>query len=75
MSRAVFQVTQPSGTTVLVAQSPPPDNMMLSVLACLFCFCPIGMFAIMYSCQVRTIYLVASRGRWKHSYLVTSRDS
>lgn len=47
-------VTQPSGATVVVAQVSPPDNMLLSVLSCLFCFCPTGIFAIMYSCQAKS---------------------
>ncbi|XP_070195358.1 uncharacterized protein [Littorina saxatilis] len=46
-------VTQPSGATLVVAQSPPPDNMVLSALACLCCFCPIGSCALMYSCWAK----------------------
>lgn len=51
---ATVVVTQPSGATVVVAQSLPPDNLLLSVLACLCCFCPVGMFAIMYSWQAKS---------------------
>ncbi|XP_076441376.1 proline-rich transmembrane protein 1-like isoform X2 [Babylonia areolata] len=47
-------VTQPTGTTMIVAQNPAPDNLMLSIIACLCCFCPTGIFAIMYSCQAKS---------------------
>ncbi|PVD23472.1 hypothetical protein C0Q70_16744 [Pomacea canaliculata] len=47
-------VQQPSGAAILVTQRQPPDNLILSVLACLLCFCPIGMVAVMYSCRAKS---------------------
>ncbi|KAL8590751.1 hypothetical protein ACOMHN_064854 [Nucella lapillus] len=53
-STSAVVVTQPTGATMVVAQSPPSDNLLLSIIACLCCFCPTGIFAIMYSCQAKS---------------------
>ncbi|KAL8590750.1 hypothetical protein ACOMHN_064853 [Nucella lapillus] len=52
-STTAVVVTQPTGATMVGAQSPPSDNLLLSVITCLCCFFPTGIFAIMYSCQAK----------------------
>ncbi|XP_046856846.1 transmembrane protein 91-like [Xenia sp. Carnegie-2017] len=64
----MIQQQQSNNTTVVVQNQPQPaavttmipvvnDNMGLSIFACLCCCCPIGIFAIIKSCEVRNLYV------------------
>ncbi|KAL4229945.1 hypothetical protein ACF0H5_010336 [Mactra antiquata] len=48
-------VSQPGHAGTIIVQSRPPDYMIPSVLACLFCFCPTGLCAIYYASQANTM--------------------
>ena len=58
-----FNKVQQTNTTIIMAQpnvsapvqvdnTPPPNHRTLSVLSCLLCFWPIGLFAVVRSLQV-----------------------
>ncbi|KAK3596860.1 hypothetical protein CHS0354_039855 [Potamilus streckersoni] len=41
-------------TVVVTNNQPPPNGMVLAILACVFCFWPTGIGAIMYASQAKT---------------------
>ncbi|KAK6173878.1 hypothetical protein SNE40_017257 [Patella caerulea] len=47
-------VTQPQSSTMYVTK--PPDYLGFSIFICLFCFWPIGIASIIYSCRSRDAY-------------------
>ncbi|KAH3831224.1 proline-rich transmembrane protein 1-like isoform X2 [Dreissena polymorpha] len=52
-NQTVVVTNQPTGGTFAVVAR-PPDYMVPSVLACLFCFWPTGLFAIYFALQANT---------------------
>ncbi|XP_060592335.1 proline-rich transmembrane protein 1-like [Ruditapes philippinarum] len=49
-----IDVNQPQTANIIIQQL-PPDCLMESVLACLFCFCPTGIFAIFFACKANDL--------------------
>jgi hypothetical protein len=54
----VIHARQPTmySPTVIHIQGPPSDHMLISLFACLFCFWPTAIVALMYSCKVTELY-------------------